>query len=306
MDDIVLFSESFEKHFQDIQSVFERLRQSNISLKATKCVFASDKVDFLGYKLSHAGIKPQKRLTEPISSFHHPESKREVKQFLGLAEFYRHFIQDFADISCPLNKLIGEGVPFNWDSNCQQAFDLLKMRLASESVLVFPRLGEPFIVDVDASDYAAGGVLIQKGSDGNLHPVAYYSTAFNKAQQNYAPTTAEAFALVLAVRHWYVYLAGTTFFLNSDHNPLVYLRAQKDPRGKFGRWIVELEEYDYTVKYVPGVDNVKADPFSPNRATDHAQPESLFDNKIYTVVDNQSFIEQLRTEQKRRSSHFKS
>ena len=132
MDDIVLFSESFEQHLQCSQSVFECLRQSDISFKATKCIFASDKVDFLGYKLSHTGIKPQKRLTEAISSFHRPESKREVKQFLGLAGFCRHIIQDFADISHPLNKLTGEGVPFNWDSNCQQAVDLLKMNLASE------------------------------------------------------------------------------------------------------------------------------------------------------------------------------
>ena len=103
------------------------------------------------------------------------------------------------------------------------------MRLASEPALAFPRLGEPFIVDVDASDYADGDVLIQKGSDGNLHPVAYHSTAFNKAQQNYATTTAEAFSLVLAVRHWYVYLAGTTLVLNSDHNPLVYLTSSEGP-----------------------------------------------------------------------------
>ena len=73
MDNTVLFSESFEQHLQDIQSVFERLRQSNISLKATKCVFASDKVDLLGYELSHTGIKPQKRSTEAISSFHRPD-----------------------------------------------------------------------------------------------------------------------------------------------------------------------------------------------------------------------------------------
>ena len=130
MDVIVLFSESFEQHLQDIQSVLELLRQSNISLKATKCVFACNKVDFLGCELSHKGIKPQKRLTEAVNSFHRPEPKREVKQFLGLTGFYRHFIQDFADVSCPLNKLTGEGVPFNWDSNCQQAFDLLKIRLA--------------------------------------------------------------------------------------------------------------------------------------------------------------------------------
>ena len=124
-------------------------------------MFSSNNVDFLGYELSHKGIKPQKRLTEAINnSFYCPESKHEVKQFLGLAGFYRHFIQDFADISCPLNKLTGEGVCFSWDSNFQEAFHLLKMRLASEPVLAFPRLGEPFIVDVDASDYAAGGELI--------------------------------------------------------------------------------------------------------------------------------------------------
>ena len=108
-------------------------------------------------------------------------------------------------------------------------------------------------MDVDASDDAAGGILMQEGidNDNELHPVAYYSMAFDKAQQNWAPTTAEAFALVLTVRHWYVYLAGTSFILNSDHNPLVYLRNQKDPRGKFGCWITELEEFDYMVKYIP-------------------------------------------------------
>ena len=215
--------------------------------------------------MSSYGIRHQKRLTEAINQFSCPESKREVRQFLGLAGFYRNFIQDFADTSRPLNQLTGDGVPFAWDSNCQQAFELLKQRLASEPVLAFPRLGEPFIVDVDASDYSAGGVLIQESSDGQLHPVDYFSTALNKSQQNFA---AEAFALVLAVRHWYVYLAGTNFTLNSDHIPLVYVRKQKDPRGKFGRWIIELEEFDYTVKHVLVVKNVKNDPFSRNRAAD--------------------------------------
>ena len=234
MDDIVIFTSTFDQHMKELIAVFTLLRRSNISLKASKCIFASDKVDFLGYELSSHGIQPQKRLTEAINDFPCPESKCEVHQFLGLAGFYRNFIQDFADISRPLNRLTGDGVLFAWDTNCQQAFELMKQRPASEPVLAFPRLREPFIVDVGGSDYAAGGVLIQEGSDGQLHPVAYFWTAFNKSQQNFAPTTAEAFALMLAVRHWYVYLAGTHFTLNSDHNPLVYLRKQKDPRGKFG------------------------------------------------------------------------
>ena len=134
---------------------------------------------------------------------------------------------------------------------------------------------------------------MQKGTDNELYPVAYYSTAFDKAQQNWAPTTAEAFALVLAARHWYVYLAGTSFILNSDHNPLVYLRNQKDPRGKFGRWITELEEFNCTVKYIPGIKNVKADPFSRNRTVETLQPSSQFEDKIYSIIDNKTFTEQL-------------
>ena len=189
---------------------------------------------------------------------------------------------------------------FEWSESCEQAFNEMKRVLSSEPVLAFPRIGEHFVVDVDASDVAFGGVLMQKGSDGFLHPVGYFSDAVKASQTSWAPTTKEAFALVLAVRHWYVYLAGTEFVLNSDHNPLVHLRSQKDPRGKFSRWILELEEFNYTVKYVPGVENVKADTLSRNVAANANQPESRFDDMIYSVLEDQSrFREQLLSEQEK-------
>ena len=105
---------------KEIAAVFVHLRGSNISLKASKCVFANDKLDFLGYELSSHGIRPQKRLSEAINQYPFPESKREVRQFLGSAGFYRNSIHDFADISLPLNGLTGDGVPFAWDSNYQK------------------------------------------------------------------------------------------------------------------------------------------------------------------------------------------
>ena len=123
----------------------------------------------------------------------------------------RNFVQYFADIAHPLTCLTSESAPFKWDNDREKAFNHLRKLLASEPVLAFPRLGEPFIVDIEARDHAAGGILMQEGTANELHPVAYYSTAFDKAQQNWAPTTTEAIALVLAVRHWYVYLAGTSF-----------------------------------------------------------------------------------------------
>ena len=296
MDDCIIFSRTFTEHVRDLGLVLERFEEANISLKASKCVFASDSVEFLGFELSANGIRPQKRLTEAIENFAQPLNKKEVKSFLGLANFYRTFIKNFAEISHPLNQLTSDNVDFRWTNDCEVAFKTLKQKLCSEPVLAFPQVGQKFMIEVDASDTAFGGVLMQKDEDGVSHPVAYYSDTVKKSQKGWAPTTKEAFALILALRHWYVYLAGNHFLLNSDHNPLVYLRNQKDPRGKFARWIMELEEYDYEIKYIAGKKNVKADALSRNRDANADQPESAFEDKIY-AVDSVSFSDQLREEQ---------
>ena len=102
-------------------------------------------------------------------------------------------------------------------------------------------------MEVDASDVAVGGELSQRGKDGTSHPVAYFSTLLKGPQRNWSTHSKESFALLMAVRHWYVYLAGNHFILRTDHNPLKHLRSQKDPRGKFGRWLAELEEFNYTI-----------------------------------------------------------
>ena len=299
MDDIVVFSRTLDEHVRDLSSVFDRLREGNITLKASKCVIGSNEVDFLGYRLSENGVKPQERLVTAIKDFEIPKSRKEVKRFLGMAGFYRTFIRKFADIAAPLNNLTRDNVVFKWTDECTQAFRELKACLISEPVLAFPRLGEVFVVEVDASDVGFGGVLTQEGRDSQYHPVAYFSDAVKSSQHHWAPGTKEAFALVLAVRHWYVYLAGTQFVLNSDHNPLVYLRKQKDPRGNIGRWITELEEYDYTVKYITGAKNVKADFLSRNESSSSSsQPPSQLEEKIYSVFEeSENFYEQLKFEQ---------
>ena len=298
MDDIVVFSTNFQEHLLNLEQVFERLQSSGISLKLSKCVFASKKVDFLGFELSNEGIKPQARLTEAIDQFKRPGTRKELKGFLGLAGFYRSFIPKFAEICEPLNKLTSEHAPFQWDDSCEAAFSLLKQKLLSKPILNFPKLGEPFVVEVDASNHAVGGVLLQMGKDQFLHPVAYFSTALQSSQKNWSATSKEAFALVCAVRHWHVYLSGTKFVLNSDHNPLTHLREQKDPRGKFARWISELEEYNYSIHYIPGKFNVKADALSRNQAASDTQPLTEFEDNIYALFGSKDgFPVQLKEEQ---------
>eukprot|EP00794_Sanderia_malayensis_P019749 gene19749-21686_t len=297
MDDIVVFSNTFEEHLQSLKLVFQKLRESNMSLKLSKCVFATRKVDFLGFDLSNSGIRPQSRLTEAISNFKQPATKKELKGFLGLAGFYRAFIRDSANIAEPLNRLTSDKFPFAWTADCSKAFIALKEALFSDPVLQFPNLQKEFVVEADASSYAVGGILSQKADDGELHPVAYFSTALQQSQQNWAATTKEAFALILAIRHWRVYLAGTRFILKSDHNPLKHLRNQKDPRGKFGRWIAELEEFDYSIQYIPGRENVKADALSRNTSAETTQPNSSFEDKVYQFEGVDSFEAKIKYEQ---------
>ena len=142
MDDVVIFSPGLDEHLKDLDAVFSRLRQANISLKASKCMIAMQKVDFLGCELSNEGIRPQTRLTDAIKGFQPPKSKKELKSFIGLVGFYRHFIRDFADISHPLNVLTRDNVLFYWDTKCELAFEELKSRLLSKPVSAFPRIGE--------------------------------------------------------------------------------------------------------------------------------------------------------------------
>ena len=158
MDDIVIFSKSFEDHIDNLRQVFQCLRSSCISLKLSKCVFASDRVDFLGFELSKEGIRPQARLKEAINSYQRPTTRKELKLFLGLAGFYRSFIPKFTQICHPLNELTKDSVVFTRSEQCETDFQELKLKLSPKPVLMFPNLGEPFAIEVDASNYAVWGV----------------------------------------------------------------------------------------------------------------------------------------------------
>ena len=261
-------------------------------------MFGSDIVEFLGFELSECGIRPQRRLTSAIVDFPTPANRKELRSFLGVAGFYRHFVPNFATISEPLTRLTSENVNFVWDEGCVTAFQALKEVLTTSPVLAFPRLDREFILEVDASGIAVGGVLSQYSDCGELHPVAYFSTALTPAQQKWSVYDQEAYAMICAVRHWYVYLYGNKFILNSDHNPLSYLHKKKDIRGKTGRWVAEMEGLDFTVIYIPGKNNYKADALSRNRKADPEVPVDWMDKRIYTIyLDRDTFFDQLRHEQ---------
>ena len=167
----------------------------------------------------------------------------------------------------------------------------------SKPVLKFPNSNAPFVIEIDASDFAVGGILSQKQSDGAIYPVAYFSNTLDTAKQKWSTYTKEAYALVVATRHSYTYVAGKSFILLSDHNPLVYLRKQKDPRGKYARWIAELEEFQYNIQYIPGTATTKADALSRVKLTaSNVVPIDNSDAKIYLIQFVEGFDKQVKSE----------
>ena len=220
LDDIIIFSFSFPEHLQRLRNTFMALHQAHLQLKLSKCSFAHNEVCYLGHIVSAAGVKPNPRKVKAVSKYPVPTSVKEFKQFLGLTNYYRKFIYNYAHTAEPLTKLLrGNKRQFIWNACCQQAFDSLKSKLLESPILGCPDFKVPFVLHTDASDTAVGAVLCQFQKDQET-VIAYWSRQLTKAERNYSTIEREALAVVGAVKEFYPYLYGFSFRLLTDHNPL--------------------------------------------------------------------------------------
>ena len=178
-----------------------------------------------------------------------PSSNHEVKQFLRLSNYYRHFIPHYAQIAEPLNRLLGKtSKSFNWTPEFDAAFNTLKAKLTSPPILAYPCFADPFMVSTDASGKAIGGVLSQL-HDGQDKVIAYWSSQLSKAEHNYSTIEREALTAVSAIKEFYPYLYGFSFKFITDHNPLTSLKGLKDTGGWLACWSLFLQQFNFTVEY---------------------------------------------------------
>ena len=162
LDDIIIFSSSFQEHLCRLKNVFLALQRAHLQLKLSKCTSACSEVHYLGHIVSAKGIKPDPRKVEAVSQYPAPSNVKEMIQFLGLTNYYRKFIYSYAHIAEPLNKLLrGRKKDFIWTPCWQQAFDNLKSKLITSRILGYPDFTLPFVLYTDASDMAIGAVLSQ-------------------------------------------------------------------------------------------------------------------------------------------------
>ena len=257
IDDILVYSGSSEEHSEHLRIVLQTLRERQLYAKLSKCQFWLDRVAFLGHVISAEGVSVDPQKIEAVVNWKPPKNVSEVRSFLGLAGYYRKFVEGFSKIAAPLTKLTRKDVKYDWVDACQQSFEELKSRLTSAPVLVLPNGRDGFVVYSDASRQGLGCVLMQ-----NDRVIAYASRQLKKHEQNYPTHDLELAAVVFSLKIWRHYLYGVPCRIFTDHKSLQYIFTQKELNLRQRRWLELIKDYDCTIEYHPGKANVVADALS--------------------------------------------
>jgi len=208
--------------------------------------FVQKEVHYLGHVVSAAGVSPDPAKVEVVSSYPVPTDVKQLKQILGLANYYCRFVPGYSKIAEPLHKLFRKGNPYKWNLACQEALTELKCRLVTPPVLTYPDFKLPFLLYTDASDFALGAVFSQV-QDGKEQVICYWSRQLTKPERYYSTTEKEALAAVSAIKEFYPYLYGFSFRLMTDHNPLTSLKGLKDVGSRLTRWMLFLQQFTFSL-----------------------------------------------------------
>ena len=257
IDDVGIFSDSYEAHMKTIKIVVERLQEAGFKINPLKCEWCIQETDFLGHWMTPTGIKPWKKKVDAVLWMSKPTTVTELRSFLGAVTFYRHMWPRRSHLLHPLTKLTGEPGKVKlsaWNSDCDRAFDEMKAVMASDILMSYPDPDAPFELYTDASDYQMGAVIMQKGK-----PVAYWSRKFNAAQCNYLVMEKEMLAIVHCLKEFRSMLFGHELTVFTDHKNLTFRTLNTQ---RVLRWRMYLEEFGPTFKYLQGKENVIADCFS--------------------------------------------
>jgi transposase InsO family protein len=261
LDDMVIFSKSFDEHLDRLRTVFDRFRQAGLKLKPKKCNLMRNKVSFLGHQADASGIYTDPEKCAKIRDWKVPTNPHEVRVFTGLTSYYRCFIDGYAKAAACLHHLTRKDVEFDWTPECEKSFQHLKGVLSNQLELAYPDKNEPFILDTDACDTAIGACLSQV-QDGKERVLRFGSRCLNQAERNYCTTRKELLAVVYFMDYFKHYLLGSKVTVRSDHSSLRWLKRIKEPAGQVARWIEKLAPFDWHIEYRAGKAHANADSMS--------------------------------------------
>ncbi len=300
IDDILIFSNSFEDHLNDLEELFIRLVDTGFSIKLSKCWFGKREVDYLGHTINENGVSPDKKKLEAITRFPYPTNLTELRSFLGMLNYYNQFIQDFAHIASPLYQLTKKGVKFEMNDTCHNAVDILKAKLTNAPILRHPDFERPFIIYTDASNVALGVVLAQKDESGNEYVVAYGSRSLSSVERKYTVTERECLAVLFGVKIFRPYVYGTRFTVVTDHGSLTWLFKLRDPEGRLGRWSLKLQGMDMKIEHRAGTKHGNADGLSRAISSDNKLVGMV--QHIYTFTPSPRLINVITRSRKQKDA----
>ncbi|KAL0561448.1 hypothetical protein IC582_001876 [Cucumis melo] len=257
IDDILIYSKTEAEHEEHLRMVLQTLRDNKLYAKFSKCEFWLKQVSFLGHVVSKAGVSVDPAKIEAVTGWTRPSTVSEVRSFLGLAGYYRRFVENFSRIATPLTQLTRKGAPFVWSKACEDSFQTLKQKLVTAPVLTVPDGSGSFVIYSDASKKGLGCVLMQQGK-----VIAYASRQLKSHEQNYPTHDLELAAVVFALKIWRHYLYGEKIQIFTDHKSLKYFFTQKELNMRQRRWLELVKDYDCEILYHPGKTNVVADALS--------------------------------------------
>ncbi|KAD6119725.1 hypothetical protein E3N88_10996 [Mikania micrantha] len=285
IDDILVYSKNEGDHACHLREVLETLRREKLYAKFSKCAFWLQEVQFLGHVVNADGIHVNPSKIQAVAKWSPPKTPTEVRSFLGLAGYYRRFIQNFSKIASSLTKLTRKGVKYEWGDDQERAFQELKVKLTQAPVLALPDGPEDFVVYSDASYSGLGCVLMQRG-----RVIAYASRQLKVHEVNYPTHDLELAAVVFALKIWRHYLYGVKCTIYTDHKSLKYFFTQKELNMRQRRWLELIKDYDCEILYHPGKANVVADALS-------RKDYSPIKVKVMKIVVSSEIITQIKEAQ---------
>ena len=268
VDDILVAAKTETEHLNRLKAVFKRLQENDVLIKPEKCVFMTKEISYLGFKITDKGLFKTDEKIKAIKESLAPTNVSEVRSFLGLVTFYSKFVPNLATIAAPIYQLTRKNVPFDWNEECQKAFQSLKQELISNRFLTYFNPKLPLIVSCDASPVGLGAVLAHKLPSGEEKPIAYASRTLSNSERNYSQIDKESLVIIFAVKHFHFFLYGKDrFTIYTDHKPLISLFGEhaKLPTlvaARLQRWALTLSAYNYKIEHRTGANNGNADALS--------------------------------------------
>ena len=260
MDDIVVYSKSPEEHLKHLRLVLAKLQGAKLYAKLSKCRFALSSIKFCGHVVDQHGIMPDPDKVKVVLDWPTPTDVHQVRSFVGLAQYFRKFIQAFPVMIAPLTALFKKGAVWNWSVACETSFQQVKHALTTVPCLKLPEPDEPFTMITDASGIGIGAILMQAG-----RPVAFEGRKLTETEKKWSATEQEMLGVVYHLEKWRCYLEGVHFTVVTDHQPNTWFASQKSLSPRQARWYEKLRGFDFTWEYRPGRLNA-ADPLSRNPA----------------------------------------